>query len=150
MDLRNCSECGKLFVYVGRDLCPECVKTEEEMFEKVEKFLRKNSGASVQEISEATGVPEEKIIHFLKEGRLVARTPFQQVICERCGKPIASGRFCGDCLEALRATVGTLASPALKPKLGKEEEQSYHFRPVKGEKGRMYTAERLRRWRSED
>lgn len=120
------------------------------MFEKVEKFLRRNSGASVQEISEATGVPEEKIIYFFKEGRLIARTPLRQLVCERCGKPIASGRFCKNCREALGSVVRSLDSSPPVRRLEKESRQSDHFQPVKQEKGRMHTADRVRRLRSED
>ena len=32
MDVRNCKNCGKLFQYVGKPLCPACNKKLEDKF----------------------------------------------------------------------------------------------------------------------
>ena len=69
----------------------------------VRKYVRKHSGASVIEVAEATGVREEKILQFLREGRLISKGLRASVVfnCERCGIRIESGRFCRACAEEL-------------------------------------------------
>lgn len=98
MELRNCSRCGKLFVYKGSSLCPECQKLDEEDFSKVKDYLYDNPGASLIEVSEATGVSSDKILRYLKEGKLELSSEQSGILkCERCGKPIRAGRFCDVC-----------------------------------------------------
>lgn len=141
MELRNCPECGKLFAYVSRNLCPECIEKEEELFRRVESFLKEHGSATVQEISKATGVPESKVISFLRTGRLVASSNSPLLECERCGRPIATGRFCDACRAALAA--------ALKEEKGQGSGDALGARPQlegSGEK-RMYTAELYRKSR---
>ena len=65
-DLRNCRECGRLFVFAGRSVCVECVAKEEEQYKLVRRYVRDNPGASVFEVSRQTGVIEEKILRFLR------------------------------------------------------------------------------------
>ena len=56
MKLRNCPQCGKLFVYSHRNLCPECLKKDEQDFDTVRDFLYDNPQASLEEISEETRI----------------------------------------------------------------------------------------------
>lgn len=103
-ELRNCPECGRVFAYTGlRNLCPQCIEEEEKKFVKVRQYLRDHSGASVFEVAEATGVKEEVILRFLREGRLKTKNLSQEVAleCARCGKRILSGKYCADCLAEL-------------------------------------------------
>ncbi|MDI6602213.1 MAG: MerR family transcriptional regulator [Thermoanaerobacteraceae bacterium] len=104
MKLKNCKRCGKLFVYNGIDLCPDCIREDEEDFKKVKDFLYQYPKASVFEISEATGVAPEKILNFLKQGKLEISSDNTGITltCERCGRPINSGRFCEECLKIIR------------------------------------------------
>ncbi|WP_422446897.1 TIGR03826 family flagellar region protein [Thermoanaerobacterium sp. DL9XJH110] len=98
MELRNCPECGKLFVYTVKNLCPDCVKKEEEDFEKVRDYLYDNPGATIEEVSEKTGVDSKKVLEFLREGRLVLKNANAGILsCEMCGAPILTGRYCDKC-----------------------------------------------------
>lgn len=102
MNVRNCTRCGKVFLPVlGRRYCPECAEAEIAEFESVKEHLRKHPGASVLQVSEATGVPVKKIREYVKEGRLVSASEDWNISCDRCGKPIARGRFCDDCAARL-------------------------------------------------
>lgn len=56
MNLRNCPQCGKLFVYNIRNLCPECIKKDEKDFGCVRDYLYNHPRATIEEISEETGV----------------------------------------------------------------------------------------------
>lgn len=143
MELRNCPECGKLFTYVARNLCPACLKKEEEFFKEVERFLKEHRGATISEISEATGVPEEKIIFFLREGRLITSSSNLVLECERCGKPIRIGRFCDACRSVLGSSLkGDEQKRAPERDAGKAQPESGAGR------SKMHTAELYRRSRS--
>ncbi|NPV91566.1 MAG: flagellar protein [Firmicutes bacterium] len=99
MDFRNCPVCGSLFRYVSRYMCPACIEAEEKEFVTVRQYVRDHEGATISAVSEATGISEEKIIRFLKDGRLVSRGLVLegQLACERCGKPVAEGNMCDTC-----------------------------------------------------
>jgi len=104
MDLRNCPECGKLFVYVHRNLCPDCLKKDEEDFERVRDFINSNPKATIEEVSEGTEVPVKKILEHLKEGRLILQSNNVNIIlkCEICGESILTGRICESCGKKLK------------------------------------------------
>lgn len=103
MALTNCKECGRLFNRTVRDICPVCVKKEDEDFLKVSNYLRENRGASPQEVHEATEVEISTIYRFIREGRLIASNfPNMTYPCERCGIPIQVGRFCQTCKDVLK------------------------------------------------
>lgn len=102
-ELKNCRRCKRIFMYTtGPQLCEVCKKEEEEEFEKVRKFLREYPGATMQEVSAATGVSAQLIYRFLKEGRIeVAHDSPIALLCENCGVRITSGRFCVNCSKKL-------------------------------------------------
>jgi flagellar operon protein (TIGR03826 family) len=103
MELRNCPRCGNLFAYTAIPICDKCLQKEEDDFINVRDYLRENPMAGLKKTSEATNVPEDLILHFLKEGRIVAASAFGEILtCERCGKPISSGRFCEKCIMELK------------------------------------------------
>lgn len=98
MDIRNCSNCGKIYAYDGFNICRQCRRDEEKEFQRVKKYLQENPGAAIPEISEETGVESSKIIEFLRQGRLEVKDESNLLLeCERCGVPIRTGRFCDKC-----------------------------------------------------
>jgi len=70
----------------------------DEMYKKVRDYLYDHPNATMVEVSEATGVEEKIILEFLREGRLELKEPSPVLTCERCGKPITTGRMCKECL----------------------------------------------------
>lgn len=102
--LRNCKRCGKVFMYAGVPICPECIEKEEEQYSQVKRYLDAHPGAGVRQTSEGTGVPLEVVMDFLREGLLinVSDAPNNQLTCVICGKPISSGRICRKCEETLK------------------------------------------------
>lgn len=102
MQIANCTRCGKVFgPAIGRRLCPDCAKLDQEEFDAVRNYLRENPGADIVEVSEATGVPVKRIQEYLREGRLVLAQGVEWLKCEQCGKPIVTGRFCPECAAKL-------------------------------------------------
>ena len=98
MEVRNCPRCGRLFNFIRTDLCPVCIKEAEEEFQKVRIYLRENPNTNIMELSEKTGVDEDKIIQWIREGRIESKL-IKDVFfkCERCGAEISSGVLCEKC-----------------------------------------------------
>ncbi len=102
MEVRNCPQCGRLFNYIRTNLCPVCVKEAEEEFQKVRIHLRDNPNISIIELAEETDVEEEKIIQWIREGRIESKgLKGSSLKCEDCGVPISSGSKCEKCKQEL-------------------------------------------------
>ncbi len=98
MDLRNCRRCGKAYITGNPTVCPDCVKVDQEDFMKVRDFVKENPKVSLEVVQEATGVPEDRIVEYLREGKLEAADLSGPILgCARCGKPIHKGEYCVLC-----------------------------------------------------
>jgi len=106
-DVINCPSCAKLTVKSKfRDVCEECYKAEEKIFDAVYRYMRKreNRAATIPQIIEATGVEEALLLKFIKNGRLQqAHFPNLGYPCDKCGGIIHSGKICGKCVQELKA-----------------------------------------------
>ncbi|WP_400162308.1 TIGR03826 family flagellar region protein [Brevibacillus sp. TJ4] len=103
--LANCSRCDALFVQTARELCPNCHKEVEQEYELCAKYLRKreNRGATIYQVSDATGVSVKQITKFIKEGRIsVDGNPNLGYPCDRCGTLILRGNICETCMHSLK------------------------------------------------
>lgn len=100
-ELSNCPICNTLFVKTQfRSVCDACFKKEETAYETVFKFLRKreNRKALLHEVVEETGVAEELILKFIRNGRIqISNFPNLGYPCEKCGKVIREDRLCESC-----------------------------------------------------
>ncbi len=96
--MKNCSECGKIYVDngSGMGMCHACYLKEEEYEQVVASFVRDHPGTSVQEIHAETGVKEKIIYRMIRSGRFVSNTEIFYP-CESCGAPISRGRLCDKC-----------------------------------------------------
>ena len=103
-NIRNCKRCGKIFLYAGVPICPECLAKEDQQFVKVKHYIDEHSGAGVQETSDETGVPLDVVVEFLRQGLLVTGSGAAgPLACMVCKKPITRGRLCPKCEAALGA-----------------------------------------------
>lgn len=103
MKIKNCAECGRVFVHPSRDICPLCYESEEEDFVKVKEYLWDKASSSVDVVHEKTGVSKERIIKFIRQGRILAAGLMVELLlaCERCGEPITEGQYCQKCRDEL-------------------------------------------------
>jgi hypothetical protein len=71
----------------------------ENYFNQIKEYLAGNADAAAVEICEALNIPVPVITYFLKEERLYVKNQGKQFFlrCERCKKPISTGRFCFEC-----------------------------------------------------
>ncbi len=144
MKLRNCSRCGRVFAYVGRDLCPACIRQDDEAFDRLREFLADNPRATVEDACRETGLDAERVLRFLRQGRLQL-SPSSAIVleCQRCGQRILSGRLCPACLSSISGRAGA------------GDEEARHEEPAAGagepeEDGRRKMAALERREREAD
>lgn len=113
MGLANCKGCGKLYLQNPAGICPDCYQVLEEQEGQVAAYLRNNQRASIGEVHEATGVPENVILKMIKKGRIVGNVSMEYP-CESCGKPIAEGRVCAECGHRVLSQLKAETRPAAK------------------------------------
>lgn len=98
MNLGNCPRCGKLYALNFRDMCSDCLKDIEVEYQECAQFLREQKGATIHEVSEATGVSIRQITKFIREGRIsIANAPNLSYPCEVCGTLIRESNMCESC-----------------------------------------------------
>lgn len=77
----------------------------------------KNRLATMEQIVDATGVPETLLVKFIKSGRLtLAQLPNLGYPCDRCGKLIREGRMCADCSKDLQGQLEMVKKEEQKKK----------------------------------
>lgn len=143
MIIKNCQDCGKIFVHSSRDLCPECYALEEEDFKKVREYLWEKSTSSVDDVHEKTGVPVKRIVKFIRTGRIGGAGVKVDLYlnCEGCGAPITEGRFCRSCRD--RLVNGFTEEPA--PQRDPRDDWGRNDSGATKQKGQMYISDRHRR-----
>ena len=99
MEVRNCRSCGRLFNYMGeRRFVRRVRKSFEEKFQEVKAFLEENPNSSVETVAEELDVSVKQIRQWIREERLsLSVAGADGIVCETCGKPIRTGRFCEKC-----------------------------------------------------
>lgn len=129
MNVSNCPRCGKIFHKTMKNLCPDCMREDEQMYEKVYRYLRDNPHSTVTQVSEVTEVSEDRVLAFLREGRIQsAEWTKLEYPCERCGSMIKNGRYCEDCSRQVQGSLKSMATQlrAASEASERREGQGYH------------------------
>ena len=94
MDVRNCKMCGRLFNVLNNErICPACQKKLEDKFHEVKEYLEEHPGASVEQTATDNDISTKQIRQWVREERLILSTATEAgIVCEKCGKPIRTGR----------------------------------------------------------
>lgn len=125
-ELSNCPNCGNIFVKTPfKDVCQDCWKEEEKMYETVYQYLRKkeNRKSNLTKVVEDTGVTEELILKLIRNGRLkLALFPNLEYPCENCGTMIRSGRMCQTCSNEITSELKVFEREELRRKELEEKE----------------------------
>lgn len=110
---KNCKSCGRVFFSARDEICPACKEKEDEDYKLVRTFLKEFPGSSVHIVMEYTGVPEKRIMRFLREGRIEIFESDQSFLtCLKCGKPIQKGKYCKECYSKFKGEVTRLYESA--------------------------------------
>lgn len=115
LNVKKCKECGSIFNYMGRDICPECIKRLDECFVAIRDYLDEHPNAKVAELSEELEIKEKTILDFIKQGRIMVREPVLN--CVNCGRPICGGDLCDEC----RSNIGGQISKVVDSKKKEKE-----------------------------
>lgn len=130
MDVRNCRSCGRLFNYMtGAPICESCKKKLEEKFQEVKAYLEEHPNSSVETVSEELNVSVKQIRQWIREERLsLSVAGADGIVCEQCGAPICSGRFCEKCkAEMVNTFSGAIEKPK-EPEIKKPERDGNRMR----------------------
>lgn len=72
MALNVCRYCRKVFrTAVKTNVCEECRTIDNELFEKIEDYLKKYPNSNAIQISQGLQITAPQVIAFIDEGRLV-------------------------------------------------------------------------------
>lgn len=117
MDVKNCRKCRKLFNYIGgQQICPQCKEELEKKFQEVKSFIQDHRNASVAEVAEQCEVEESQIHQWVREERLMFASGINiGVVCETCGEPITTGRFCAKCKANMINDLSAAGRQPVKP-----------------------------------
>lgn len=99
MDVICCEQCGKLFNSMGFfRLCPVCTERDEKDFSMIKEYLSEHPLAKIFDVANDLSIPIKQIKRYLKESRLeIIEQNNRFLLCEDCGKPIRTGRYCDEC-----------------------------------------------------
>ena len=116
MDVKNCKKCRRLFNYIGGPvICPQCREELEKKFQEVKKYLFDNRNSTVRDVVENCDVEESQVRQWVREERLEFSSGIDVgIVCENCGAPIASGRFCDKCKASM---INDLKAAGRQPKV---------------------------------
>ena len=111
MEVISCMRCKRLFNYLaGPKLCEACKKAVEEDFQKVKQYIQDNPRASLKQISEDNAVSTKQIQQWIREERLeFSKDSPIQLLCESCGDPIITGRYCAKCKNTVAKSLSSVA-----------------------------------------
>lgn len=99
MPLTNCTICAKLFNRTTGRVCPACLASDEEEFERVVEYMREHNVRSILDLASGAGVQRTRIVQWIRDGKLELREGVNHAegACKRCGKPAGGGDICGAC-----------------------------------------------------
>lgn len=113
MAIKKCKGCGALFDSMGLPFCGKCMQEIDYKYKIVRDYLYDNPNETIEQVSAQTDTPEWMIMYFLRDGRLNMANASGLLKCEKCGKPVTTGRFCPECAAKLGNKIqGAIPKPA--------------------------------------
>lgn len=123
MDVRNCKNCGKMFNYIGKPICPTCEKMVEDKFQQVKQYVKEHKEASITEVAEENEVSVNQIKRWVRQERLAfSDESMVGLECENCGTMIKTGRFCESCKQKLQNNLSSVIPKKPQPQPVKKRE----------------------------
>lgn len=119
MEVRNCRECRRLFNYItGPSLCPACKEALEKKFQEAKAFINENKGSTISMVAKAIDVSEQQVKQWVREERLVfTNASLAGIVCENCGTPILTGRYCEKCKAQTMNEMNSMLKRPEEPKV---------------------------------
>jgi predicted amidophosphoribosyltransferase len=109
LEVANCPNCGMVFRIGPRDLCMDCYQISLVELQKCHDFVKRNKDATMDSLSEATGVTPSRIGKFIRDGKMpIGQLPNMSYACELCSGPTRSGTLCWKCMGKLNEDIKKL------------------------------------------
>lgn len=125
MEVRNCKNCGKMFNYIGKPICPTCQKRLEDKFQEVKQYVKEHREASITEVAEENEVSVNQIKRWVRQERLAfSDESMVGLECENCGAMIKTGRFCESCKQKLQNNLSSVIKKKPEPVVNKKRESN--------------------------
>ncbi|MCR5452403.1 MAG: hypothetical protein K6F00_07255 [Lachnospiraceae bacterium] len=127
MDLYTCKKCKKLTKSLVRGICSDCYNEIESKYTDVKYYIYDHPDAKLADVAKEYDIPAAYIENWIREGRIVIKSESEgfAVHCQKCGKPITSGKLCGACISKLGHQLRDLDAA------GKEKSTHASFRDTK-------------------
>jgi ribosomal protein L32 len=104
LKVAHCPSCGKVFQKNLRNLCGECSQVEDRSFRSAELILLRHRFFDNEQVSEAAGVPVEKLRGWIRSGKLRLNDyPNLSDQCDSCKASIRTGHICLDCARRIKS-----------------------------------------------
>jgi hypothetical protein len=101
----NCKICGKVFLKSSFDICPDCVKKEQELIRNINDYCFNKEVVTLEEIGKEFNEPMKKLEKFLLDRKLVQIMDKLEMTCKACGikyRILNEGRlYCKICYDKL-------------------------------------------------
>lgn len=134
MEVRNCKMCGRLYNVLSNErICPACQKKLEDKFHEVKEYLEEHPNASVEQTATDNDVSTKQIRQWVRQERLIlSSATVAGIVCEKCGRPIRTGRFCKDCKASMANELeNAYAKPQPQPEVSSSERERDRMRYLK-------------------
>ncbi len=110
-DIKVCKRCRRLFQAYRNENCPNCEEDLDAIFERARDYLYNHKHENMISLAKALDEKEADILYLVRAGRLsFDSAEGSGLLCEQCGKPIASGRVCDDCKNSVYKSLGEMAA----------------------------------------
>lgn len=111
MRAANCKLCGKVFLKSNFDVCPDCIRREQELIKDINDYCASKDTVSLSEIAEVFKEPIDKLEKFLLDRKLVQIMDKLELTCKMCGvkyRILSEGRlYCKVCYDKLNENFTT-------------------------------------------
>ncbi len=110
-DVKVCKRCRKLFQGYRAECCPNCELDLDAIFERARDYIYEHKHENMISLAKAIDEKEADILYLVRAGRLsFDSAEGSGLLCEQCGRPIASGRVCDDCKNSVYKSLGEMAA----------------------------------------
>ncbi len=101
----NCKTCGKVFLKSINEVCPECIKKEQDLLKGINDYCYSRTSVSLHELAHEFDESVAKLEKYLLERKLVQVMDKLDLICRGCGVHytiLNEGRlYCKSCFDKL-------------------------------------------------
>jgi flagellar operon protein (TIGR03826 family) len=97
-EVQNCPNCNNIFRKTTWPICQDCKNEMENELSKCTEFIRRNRQTTTSQLVEHTGVSEQNITKYIREGKInISDVPNLSYPCDLCEANIRNGNLCHNC-----------------------------------------------------